>query len=225
MRWLWVSIGLVGCASTATVSGDAFAFNEGIDARVAGASVTILELPDRQATTDATGHFVFEGVPVGTDVTLVLSHAEFTPIQTATHTVPAQGLERLTVQAVRPGIYDALAALLAITPDPQRCQMVTTATRIGRSLYDPGAHGEAGVTVSIAPEPMADGPIYFDASVVPDRTLTMTSEDGGVLVINAPPGDYVWTGVKDGARLRSIRMRCRAGMLVNASPPWGLQVY
>ena len=35
-----------------------------------------------------------------------------------------------------------------IEPDEsQYCQMVTTVTRVGKSIYDAGAHGEAGATV------------------------------------------------------------------------------
>lgn len=209
---------------TTTVSGDAFAFNEGTDARVEGGHVFVLEDPTLDATTDAMGHFVITDVPVGSDATLVLEHADFVPIQTATHDVPAAGLERVTFQAVRPSTYADLAALIGITPDPARCQMVTTVTRIGRSLYDPGAHGLAGATVSIDPAlPTESGPIYFDATVFPNRALTETSDDGGVLYVNVPPGDYVWTATSPTATFTELRLRCRAGMLVNASPPWGLQ--
>jgi hypothetical protein len=59
--------------------------------------------------------------------------------------------------------------------------------------------------------------------VLPDRSLTQTSDDGGVLFIQVPPGDYVWTAHKAGAVFSRIRMKCRAGYLVNASPPKGLQ--
>lgn len=216
---------LSGCASTASVSGDAFAFNEGTDARVEGARVYVLEDPSREVLTDATGHFVLEGLEVGSDVTLVMDHPDFVAIQTATIEVPETGLERVSFQAVRPNVYEALAALLSITPDPERCQMVTTVTRIGRSLYDPGAHGEAGATVTIDPPlPAESGPIYFNSMVFPDDTLTETSDDGGVLFLNVPPGDYVLYGTKDGATFTEPLLKCRAGMLVNASPPWGLQV-
>ena len=46
-------------------------------------------------------------------------------------------------------ISTAFAGVVGITPDPADCQIATTVTRIGRSLYDPGAHGEAGATVTI----------------------------------------------------------------------------
>jgi len=213
-----------GSPATTTVTGDAFAFNEGVDARVADAHVFVLEDPTLDATTDATGHFVIAGVPVGSDVTLVLEHPDFIPIQTGTHTAPAAGIDRITFQAVRPIIRDALAGLLAVELDPTRCQMVTTVTRVGRSLYDPGAHGEAGATVTIEPAvPAESGPIYFNSEVVPDRTVTETSDDGGVLFVNVPVGEYTWTAHQAGGSYAPLRMKCRAGMLVNASPPWGLQ--
>lgn len=216
---------LASCGTaTTTVTGDAFAFNEGVDARVADAHVFVLEDPSLDATTDATGHFVITGVPVGSDVTLVLEHPEFIPIQTGTHTVPDGGIDRITFQAVRPVIRDALAELLMLEIDPTRCQIVTTVTRVGRSLYDPGAHGEAGATVTIAPTvDAASGPIYFNSDVLPDRTVTETSDDGGVLFVNVPVGEYTLTAHQDGGTYEPLRMTCRAGVLVNASPPWGLQ--
>ena len=99
---------------------------------------------------------------------------------------------------------------------------------MGKSLYDPGAHGEAGATVTVT---AADGsvlgseygPIYFNESVLPDYSWTETSDDGGVLFVNVPPGEYLWTAEKAGVAFRSVKMKCRAGWLVNASPPWGLQ--
>ena len=208
----------------ASVSGDAFAFNEGVDARVASAHVFVLEDPRFEATTDAAGHFVIGGLPVGSDVTLVLEHADYIPIQTATIELPAAGLERVTFQAVTPDVRDALAALLSLTIDPTACQMVTTVTRVGRSLYDPGAHGEANATVTIDPPlPAESGPLYFTSMVLPSRALTETTDDGGVLFVNVPPGDYTWTAQATGVTFRPVRMTCRAGFLVNASPPWGLQ--
>jgi hypothetical protein len=211
-------------APTATVSGDALVFNGGPDARVAGAHVFVLEDPTHEATTDATGHFELPGIPVGSDVTLVMEHPDYVPIQTGTHEVPTEGLERITFQSVPPNVRDALAAFLEITPDPASCQMVTTVTRVGRSLYDPGAHGEEGATVTIDPPLPAElGPIYFGSDVLPNRALTETSDDGGVLFINVPPGEYTWTAHEEGTTFREVRMQCRPGFLINASPPWGLQ--
>lgn len=209
----------------ADVEGDAIPFDMGPDGRIAGATVSILELPDMQVVTGADGHFKFAGLPVDADITLVLDHPDYHRIQTGTHVLPDAGLQRITFQAVTHTIYDALAAIVQITPDEAgSCQMVTTVTRVGKSIYDAGAHGEAGVVVTLDPPlPAEHGPVYFNAQVIPDRSLTETSEDGGVLFVQVPPGEYTWTGTKDGATLRPVRMKCRPGVLVNAAPPWGLQ--
>jgi len=213
-----------GTTQLASVSGDAIPFNGG-DGRIAGATVSILELPDERVVTGSDGHFVFDGIPVGAEVSLVLEHPDYHLIQTGTHVVPPEGLERITFQAVTYDVYAALGALLGIVPDEEHaCQMATTVTRVGRSLYDPGAHGEAGATVTIEP-PLAPehGPIYFNERVLPDPSRTETSEDGGVLYLQVPPGEYVLTAHKPGVEFVQLKMTCRAGVLVNASPPWGLQ--
>ncbi|MCE9577083.1 MAG: carboxypeptidase-like regulatory domain-containing protein [Deltaproteobacteria bacterium] len=206
------------------VSGDAIPFDNGPDGRIAVAFITIVERPELHMTTGADGHFAFTGLTVGSEVTFRLTHPDYVPIQTGTLAVPAGGAERVTFQAVTREIYNGLAALVGITPDPTRCQMVSTVTRIGRSIYDPGAHGEADVIVATAPTvPAESGPIYFNSSVQPQRSLTMTSDDGGVLWTNVAPGRYTLTGTKTGATFRPVVFTCAAGWLVNASPPWGLQ--
>jgi hypothetical protein len=213
-----------GAPATTTVSGDAFDFSVGITGGVVNAHVYVLEDPTLDAHTDATGHFVIAGVRIGGDATLVMEHPDFIPIQTATIAVPAAGLSRVTFQAVTPTVRDALATSLGLTIDATRCQMVTTVTRIGRSVYDMGAHGESMATVTIDPPlPATSGPIYFNSMVFPDPALTQTSDDGGVLFTNVPVGTYTWTATKPGATFAQVRMRCRAGVLVNAAPPWGLQ--
>lgn len=208
-----------------SVSGDAIPFLEVPDGRIAGATVSILEQPDRHSVTGTDGHFHFDGLEEGSEVTFVMDHPEFFPIQTASITLGPEGAERVTFQAVQYAVYDAFANLLDIVPDPTRCQMVTTVTRKGKSIYDPGAHGEEGATVTLDPPlPAEHGPIYFNSSVLPQRDLTETSDDGGVLFIQVPPGEYTWTAHKPGVVFSQVKMKCRAGWLVNASPPWGLQV-
>ena len=213
-----------GPGATASVSGDAIPFN-GQDRRVAGATISILEFPEKRMVTGTDGHFAFDGIPVGSEVSLVMEHPDYHLEQTGTHVVPPEGLERVTFQAVTHDVYTALGALLGIVPDEAgACQMPTTVTRIGKSLYDPGAHGEEGATVTIDPPlPAEHGPIYFNSRVLPDRTLTETSDDGGVLYVQVPPGEYVMTAHKPGAEFRQVKFKCRPGVLVNASPPWGLQ--
>ena len=154
-----------------------------------------------------------------------MEHPEYPLIQTGTHVVPDVGIDNLTFQVPTQAIYGALALVVQITPDPARCQIVTTATRRGGTILEPGAHGEAGVTVSSEPAiPTESGPVYFNSSVIPDRSLTETSDDGGILYTNVLPGEYVLNGTKPGTELESVKIKCRAGVLVNASPPRGMNV-
>ncbi len=208
-------------AAVVSVSGHAFVFTGG---RIAGATVRVLEDVERMTTTGEDGAFGFDELARGREATFVLDDPEWYPIQTGTFTLGDQALARVTFQAVSQRIFDAFAAILGIEPDPARCQIASTVTRVGRSIYDEGAHGEAGATVTIEPPlPNEAGPVYFNASVLPDRDLVETSEDGGVVYANVPPGRYVLTAHKEGVVFTQVAAECRAGVLVNASPPWGLQ--
>lgn len=209
------------------VSGDAFAFTlpgtpYGL---IDGATISILEQPELTVQSDAMGHYVFPAVPAGSEATFVIEAEGFPLARTKTFTIPDSGsLERVTFQVPDATLFDALASLLAIEVDPAACQIVSTVTRVGKSIYDAGAHGEAGATVTLDPAiPAEHGPVYFGADVIPDRSLTETSEDGGVLYTNVPVGTYVMRAHKDGVAFEETTMKCEAGVLVNASPPYGLQ--
>lgn len=210
---------------TVSISGDAIPFNISPEARIEGAVVSILELPEKSMTTGADGKFHFDGLEVGSEVTLVLEHPDYHLIQTGTITLGPEGAENVTFQAVLHFTYKTLAASIGVQTDEENlCQMVTTVTRIGKSLYDAGAHGEEGASVTLDPSlPAENGPIYFNEKVQPEWGLTETSDDGGVLFVQVPPGEYVWTAHKEGVEFRPVKMKCRPGVLVNASPPWGLQ--
>lgn len=205
------------------VSGDAFAFGPGT--MVADATVTILELPDQQTTTDAAGHFVFEALPAGAAATFVFDKAGYPRIHTKTFTLPDSGaVEQVTFQAPDDATFGALGQIVGIVPDPTTCQIASTVTRVGKSLYDEGAHGEAGATVSIRPSlPAEHGPVYFNANVIPQLDLTETSDDGGVLFTNVPPGTYVLSASKQGVVFEDVTVQCEPDVLVNPSPPYGLQ--
>ncbi|MFO7566287.1 MAG: carboxypeptidase regulatory-like domain-containing protein [Enhygromyxa sp.] len=205
------------------VSGDAFAFGPAI--MVANATVTILELPDQQTSTDADGHFVFEALPAGAAATFVFDKPGYPRIYIKTFTLPDEGeLERVTFQAPDSATFGVFAQLAEVVPDPRACQIASTVTRVGKSLYDGEAHGEEGATVSISPSlPAEHGPIYFNANVIPQKDLTETSEDGGVLFSNVPPGTYVLSAHKDGVSFEDVTVQCDPDVLVNPSPPYGLQ--
>ncbi|MBX3130051.1 MAG: hypothetical protein KF718_25265 [Polyangiaceae bacterium] len=207
------------------VKGVAAIFNDAVTGRIADATVSVVEHPEMQVTTGADGLFSFGGLREGEDVTLVLEHPDYPLIQTGTHRLGSEGIEDFTFQVPTQVVYDLLASIVAITPDPTRCQMVTTITRHAGTILEPGAHGEPDVTVSLAPGLASEhGPIYFNASVIPDKALTQSSEDGGVLFVNVAPGHYVLSGHKAGTTLGKVRFKCRPGVLVNASPPRGMNV-
>ncbi len=205
------------------MSGDAFAF--GPAKMVAGATVTILEFPGVSTVTDDAGHFAFEGLPAGAAATFVFSRSGYPTIYTRTFALPAEGpLERVTFQAPDDATFAALASIVDVVPDPATCQIASTVTRVGVSLYDGVAHGEAGATVTITPSlPAEHGPVYFNANVIPQKDLVETSADGGVLYTNVPPGTYVLRASKAGVDFDEVTLRCDPDVLVNPSPPWGIQ--
>jgi hypothetical protein len=141
-------------AGAIEVSGDAFAFTlpgtpYGL---IDGAAISILEQPDQVAQTDAMGHYVFPAVPAGSEATFVIEAEGFPLARTKTFTIPESGiLDRVTFQVPDDTLFDALASLLTIEVDPAACQIVSTVTRVGKSIYDAGAHGEAGATVTLEP--------------------------------------------------------------------------
>ena len=189
---------------------------------LAGAEVFILEHPELRVTSDEDGRFEFKDVPGG-DVTLVMQAEDFPENQLGTHLVDGVALEQLNFQAVSQTVYDVFAALTESVPDHAMCQISTTITRWFEGSL-PQVHGEPGVTDSITPDvPKASGPIYFSADVLPTPGLTETTVDGGIVWVNVPPGDYVLHAHKDAVTFKDVRIHCRAGVLVNAGPPWGLQ--
>ena len=96
-------------------------------------------------------------------------------------------------------------------------------------LIDPNqdkvwAPGEPGAVVTVSPPISPEqGPFYFNTQVVPDQSRSNTSKDGGVIVIQANPGTYIWEAHKEGLVFNSLLMTCIGGYLTNGSPPYGMQ--
>lgn len=202
---------------------------------VVGATVSVVELPERQATTDEEGRFDLGALPRGELLTFELSHPDQVPIRTGTFLLGHEddggdAITDLSFQSPTPAIYALMAQASGVDPEDDACQVATTVTRRGHDMITgTGTHGEPGATAALAPAADWDaGPVYFNLSAAnviwPDPALTGTTHDGGVLWANVPPGEYAMTGHKDGAGIRPVKVRCAAGYLVNAAPPWGLQV-
>jgi hypothetical protein len=228
---------LAACGSSSSpvltsVSGDVMPFDNTVpqDARIADAEVCVLESPGHCVRSSSAvadrGHFQLDGIEVGSEVTLTMSHPSWPLVQLATLVVPSAGLSRVTFQVPSESQKGLLALAAGLTIDPGRCQVASTVTVKNDamdSLYKGGAHGEAGATVKLTPGDLA--PVYFNASVVPQPGLTESSADGGILYGNLAPGLYTITATKTGVNFRSVKINCRQGWIVNASPNHGLQAY
>ena len=243
--------------ATVSVGGIAWGFTlpgQGGYDLISGATISVLESPELSTTSNADGEFTIEGIPVGSEATFVLEHDNYPLTYTKTLTVPEANIDNLTFQVPNKGLYSVIEIQLGITSDPEKCQMVSTFTRVGRTIGDAGPHGQAGAILSIAAPDNAqieEGPIYFGDNVVPDRARTYSSLDGGVLIVNADPGDYTLSAscVTDAGQMQAfleeyppetypeedlrcqtenvqfetVTMKCRAGVFLNASPSYGLQ--
>jgi hypothetical protein len=184
------------------------------------------EAPQYTTTVAADGTFTFD-VPSGGPATFTMQQQGFHLNQTGTIDIGADGVAMLGFQAPTDMTFDTLATALDVTPDPTRCQIATTVSRAGTAPYGGDGLGETDSVVSIDPAlPAKQGPIYFgytNGVIYPDTTLKATSLDGGVVFTNVPVGDYTLTATKAGVNFSTVDIRCRAGVLVNAAPPNGLQ--
>ena len=228
---LWVSslavLFTLGCDDDplyVSAYGDTFTFDLN-ESGVPGASITVLEYPGLSTTTDENGSFAFHKLIPNKEATFVFDHPDYTLNQTGTFDVIAeQDLTRVAFQTPEHYMFNALVAIIGFSVEEDTCQIATTVTRVGVSQYDHLAHGEEGATVSISPSlDSSHGPVYFDSHTIPDASLTETSTDGGVVYTNVPTGTYILTAHKEGVQFEQVKIKCRAGYLVNAAPPHGLQ--
>jgi hypothetical protein len=204
------------------VSGNIFNFSSS-GGWVNGATVEVLDFPHIKTQSDSNGHFELDVVR-GTTFILRMQYPGFVENITGTHVAADEKMEEVNFQAPDITMFEMLAKLAEVVPDPKKCQIATTVNPKGEP-----AHGEPDATVTIEPPlPKRYGPIYFeyisDRVIYPDRSLLKTSRDGGVLFLNVPPGEYTMTAHKEGMEFTQARVKCIAGLLVNAAPPRGLMV-
>jgi len=253
-----------GCSSTggATISAGGIAWSFQLPGlpygRINGATVSVLEMPELSTETNADGEFTIEDVPVGSQATFVLEHADHPLTYTKTFTIPDSDIDNLTFQVPTNFLFGEIEAGLVDAGivegvDSEKCQIVSTVTRYGKTIGNPGHHGEAGAIVSVAPANNAEyGPMYFNDQVLPDPTRSYSSLDGGVLLLNVDPGDYTLSAScvdnpsdlyddflaeyppetypeedlfcqTEDVEFESVLMKCRPGVFLNASPSYGLQ--
>ncbi len=213
----------------AHIVGHAFVFGPNTaNLTIEGATVAMTESPDVATTVAADGTFAFD-VPSGGPATFSLTKDRFHPNQSATLDIGAGGIAMLGFQTPTEDTFVSLGEIANVQIDPTRCQITTTVSRAGTEPYGGDGLGVEGTTVAISPAlpKTSSGPIYFayyvNGTVVPDPTLTATSLDGGVVFANVPVGEYTMTATKAGVSFTQVHIRCRAGVLVNAAPPNGIQ--
>jgi hypothetical protein len=208
---------------------------------VAGARVSIAELPITRRLdirSDADGKWSFPAVKIkGTPLhlSLVYELAGYTTTKSQVVEIGDGGITDLAVQfptaayyAAAKGQIEAQIGGLIGGPYTLANVLVTTVGKAWASMYNPALpHGDPGAIVSIAPAiafPASLGPVYFNAAVAPDPTLTSTSVDGGVLFGNLASGSYTVTAEKAPFSYAALTFVVQDGIsLYVASPPHATQ--
>lgn len=195
---------------------------------VSGGTVTLLEDPDVQVAVED-GGFTLSSIPPCSQATLVLDHPDLHAVQSATLFVHNEDIDNLTLQTPDHATWDLFLGMTGKELNPSACQVATTISKAEHWGKGPGhAFGEDGAAATTTPGlPPKHGPIYFqigpDGIIYPDPSLKLTSEDGGVLFVDLPPGDYLLDAKKEGVTFQPAWIRCHPGAFVNASPPFGIQ--
>jgi hypothetical protein len=232
---------------TVAISGKAYIFNH-MDTGISDAPIKVREFPKISTTTDELGDYELK-VPDDANVTPYIPSGEGlltrrnlddnSPVgQVQTHwneidlqTFHTRGtaIRNANFQAPADAEFAGLKALLSVPARsdgrPEQCAIVTTASARNirdvdyRTFEERTPHGEPGAT-SIE-YPALDGPIYFNESVIPDRSKAETSEDGGIIWPIVPTGTYRIVTSSPDTRFASFLATCKPGRVVNANPPWG----
>ena len=227
-------VALAACTATTPptpvthLKGVAYTFNQ--PKPIAGAVVSVAELPQFTTVTDANGYYDLT-------VEVTASTQKVTPfiVKQTYHTIYLQtftlhpndpDLTNVHFQTPDEGTFVLLSTLVGVGPKTTQCQVVSTVSdkviqgMTYEQFRDHGAHGVAGVQASAVPT--LPKPIYFNSAVVPDPSLTESSNDGGVLWINVPDGEYTLSATHPARKFADVTVTCAPNRIINANPPWGL---
>jgi hypothetical protein len=207
----------------------------GIDEHAPGAIIRVDEFPGISAPVALDGSYDIE-VPDNSNVTLYVEPpATYVKTYLQTFRTSGEDIEKAHFQLPRDWHYNAFSALLEIPRTDgiaDDCVIVSTfsiheardATEFDPGFKDVYPHGLAGSRATITPAaPGIKGPIFFDKPpvIIPNVDLTESTEDGGVLFTEVPPGYYWLQPSNQDARLAPFMAHCENGRIINASPPWG----
>jgi hypothetical protein len=208
---------------------------------VPGARVWIAEVPVTRRLnirSNRDGRWSFDAIKLkgrGLRVSFVYELAGYPTTKSQVFEVGDSSLTDLSVQfptdayfsAAKAQIEQQIGTLLG-APYPLRNILVTTVGKAWASMYSPDLpHGDPGAAVDItpaAPFPASLGPVYFNAAVAPDPTLTSTSVDGGILFGNLAAGSYSLSAHKAPFSYSTVTFVVQDDIaLYVASPPHGIQ--
>ena len=223
---------------TVTISGKAYRFNH-MDTPIPGATIKVRELPKISATTDANGDYELDvpndsnvtpyilsgSIPPGTDP----ANEHYNEIDLQTFHPRGKDIVNANIQTPTDFEYGALKAILSVPASedgrPEQCAIVTTSSARNvrgvdyQTFWDRTPHGVAGATsLSV---PAIPGPTYFNEFVIPDKSKTSSSEDGGIIWEIVPAGTYRIMTSHPTTRFASFLATCEDGRIINANPPWG----
>jgi len=238
------SLGFVGGASattkTAHIRGTAYEFygngSPSAGGTMAGAIVSVYEYPTIHAVVAADGTYDLAVPYKASKVTPYINAVGYYPISLQTFTMAGKDLAHVNFQTPTDAVSNYLMMILNATPvDPlatawrvKDCVIVSTfnvKAVHNLSYYDFshfGSHGIANATAKASPTLSgAAAPVYFNDQTVPDRKQKTSSVDGGVIFTHVPSGTYTLTASHKTAKFASFKATCRAGRVINASPPWG----
>ncbi len=197
---------------------------------IANVDLTILESGETFKSDD-NGKFSFNW-PVGKSVTLIAKKAGFRTIQTATFTVPAEGLSgphhSIGIEMFDQPTFLFIALVMGKLIDESKCHVFTMISGYNKTLDDL-PQGEPDSTIVLTPAASAE-PYYFDIfkegpfkdNINPfTKGLTKTSAAGDVVIANLEPSEtpYTVTANKAGVIFSEAKFICSKGMFVEINTP------
>lgn len=210
-----------------TISGTVYTFDN--QDPIPGATVRVAELPDLATVSGTDGGYSLE-IPGGTKFTPYADAPDHERIHLQTWVSAGEDIRGVNFQMPTDLAYQLLALVTGAPLDQNgriiECAVVSTfVNQAVRDLTFPefvafGAHGVAGATGTASPA--LPPPLYFNEQVLPDRSRTSSSVDGGVIWPTVPAGEFRFEGLHPEKRFARFTGTCAPGRVVNANPVQGL---
>jgi hypothetical protein len=210
-----------------TISGTVYTFDD--QEPISGATVRVAEFPALSTVSGPDGSYSL-AIPDGRKFTPYADAAGHHRIYLQTWVSQGKNLRGVNFQMPTQGAFELLAAVVGAPRggDGELVNCGVVSTFVNEAVRDLtfdqfvafGAHGVAGATATAVPA--LPPPIYFNESVIPDRSLTASTIDGGVVWPVVQKGEFFFHGEHPSKRFAPFRATCAPGRVVNANPVQGL---